>query len=77
MLVSVREHKMIQMPSERKIIRKLAAILSADVKGVSVLMADNERFLTSLRHAVWGLALDSCRPCIILLILTPRPRSAE
>jgi len=30
------------MPTEQKTIRKLRAILSADVKGYSLLMADNE-----------------------------------
>jgi hypothetical protein len=30
------------MPIEQKTIRKLRAILSADVKGYSLLMADNE-----------------------------------
>ncbi len=30
------------MPNEQKVIRKLRAILSADVKGYSLLMADDE-----------------------------------
>jgi len=33
-----------QMPNEKKVIRKLRAILSADVKGYSILMADDEAF---------------------------------
>ena len=32
------------MPTEQKVIRKLRAILSADVKGYSILMADDEAF---------------------------------
>ncbi len=32
------------MPNEQKVIRKLRAILSADVKGYSILMADDEIF---------------------------------
>jgi adenylate cyclase len=36
--------KVIIMPNEQKVIRKLRAILSADVKGYSLLMADDEAF---------------------------------
>ena len=32
------------MPTEEKVIRKLRAILSADVKGYSLLMSDDEAF---------------------------------
>ena len=32
------------MPTEQKVTRKLRAILSADVKGYSILMADDETF---------------------------------
>ena len=32
------------MPTEQKVTRKLRAILSADVKGYSILMADDEVF---------------------------------
>jgi hypothetical protein len=32
------------MPNEQKITRKLRAILSADVKGYSILMSDDEAF---------------------------------
>ena len=31
-----------KMPTEHKVVRKLTAILSADVKGYSLLMADDE-----------------------------------
>jgi len=32
------------MPTEQKVTRKLKAILSADVRGYSLLMADDEEF---------------------------------
>jgi hypothetical protein len=34
--------KVIIMPTEQKVIRKLRAILSVDVKGYSILMSDDE-----------------------------------
>ena len=36
--------KVIHMPNEQKVTRKLCAIMSADVKGYSILMADDEVF---------------------------------
>jgi hypothetical protein len=38
------------MPTEDKVTRKLRAILSADVKGDSLLMSDNEAFIILFRN---------------------------
>ena len=47
------------MPAEEKVKRKLSAILSADVKGYSLLMADDEAYtvkkLEAYRHSMSGL----------------------
>ncbi|MCG6909149.1 MAG: hypothetical protein LJE94_03370 [Deltaproteobacteria bacterium] len=51
------------MPNEQNVKRKLRAILSADVKGHSLLMADNEVFtirtLKAYREIMAELILDS------------------
>jgi adenylate cyclase len=46
------------MPTEQKVTRKLRAILSADVKGYSILMADDEAFTIKILKAYRAIMSD-------------------
>ena len=49
------------MPTEEKVIRKLRAILSADVKGYSLLMANDEAFTIKMLKEYRGIMSEQIK----------------